>query len=206
MQSLSSICNEIKGCKKCDLYFSRKTAVCGVGLQFADTLVLGEAPGSTEDQTGVPFVGRSGKLLDKMLKDTNMPRESVYISNAVRCRPKIGRAPKITEIRKCSPFLKDEMDLIEPKFIIPMGNSALKSLGFVLKIDFGRISEAWKNIYQIDEMFIFPQFHPAAILRNPKLFHTMKNRFDLIRDFRKEYRNNKTREYMSEKYGIIKIS
>lgn len=206
MQSLASICDEIKGCKKCDLYFSRKTAVCGVGSQSADVMVLGEAPGSTEDQTGVPFVGRSGKLLDKMLIDTQMPRESIYIANAVRCRPKIGRAPKITEIRKCSPFMKGEIDLIGPKFIIPMGNSALKSLGIILKADFGRVSEAWKKIYQINDMFIFPQFHPAAILRNPKLFHTMKDRFDLIRNFREDFKNNKSSDYMTEKYGIIKIS
>jgi DNA polymerase len=206
MLSLSSICNEIKGCKKCDLHFSRKTAVCGVGYESASVMVIGEAPGSNEDQTGIPFVGRSGRLLDKMLMDTNMPRESVYISNAVRCRPKVGRAPKITEIRKCSPFLKDELNIIGPRFIIPMGNSALKSLGFVLKTDFGRVSEAWKKIYRINDMFIFPQFHPAAILRNPKLFHTMKDRFDLIRNFREDFENNKSWDYLNEKYGIIKIS
>jgi DNA polymerase len=186
MEDLISICSEIKGCKKCDLHFSRKTALCGVGNETAEVMIVGEAPGSNEDHTGIPFVGRSGKLLDKMLVESDLPRNCVYITNAVRCRPKIGRSPKITEIRKCAPFLSKGIDIVEPRLIIPKGNSALKSLGIIMNIDFGNISEARKNIYQIDEMFILPQFHPAAVLRNPKLFHTMKDRFEVIKNFRED--------------------
>lgn len=205
MDGLISLCNEIKGCKKCDLHLSRKTAVCGIGDRSAEVMIVGEAPGSNEDQTGVPFVGRSGKLLDKMLIEANLPRSRVYITNAVRCRPKIGRPPKITEIRKCTPFLSKEIETVGPVLIIPMGNSALKSIGIILKMNFGRISEAWKSIYHVNGMFILPQFHPAAILRNPKLFHIMKDRFELIRSFRDDIKNGKSMDYLGEKYGIIKI-
>ena len=125
MDGLISLCNEIKGCKKCDLHLSRKTAVCGIGDRSAEVMIVGEAPGSNEDQTGVPFVGRSGKLLDKMLIEANLPRSRVYITNAVRCRPKIGRTPKITEIRKCTPFLSKEIETVGPVLIIPMGNVAV---------------------------------------------------------------------------------
>ena len=205
MESLFSLCNEIKGCKRCDLHFSRKTAVCGIGDNSAEVMIVGEAPGSNEDQAGIPFVGRSGKLLDKMLIETGLPRSSVYITNAVRCRPKIGRMPKITEIRKCTPFLSEEINMVDPLIIIPMGNSALKSLGIILRINFGRISEAQGNIYQANDRFILPQFHPAAILRNPKLFHTVQDRFETIRNLKDDIGKGKSREYICGKYGIIKI-
>ncbi len=183
MDSLQELNREIQACKRCDLFFSRKRAVCGTGETNPQIMVIGEAPGAREDETGIPFVGRSGKLLRTVMEIAGLNIDSVYISNAVRCRPKIGKTPRISEIRKCSNFLRNEINILRPQILIPMGNSPLKSLRSVLGIDFGPISEVEGSIFAIGNTFIAPQFHPAAILRNPKRYERFKDNFLRLRNF-----------------------
>jgi DNA polymerase len=183
MDSLQELNREIQSCKRCDLFFSRKRAVCGTGESNPQIMIIGEAPGAREDETGIPFVGRSGRLLRDVMGIAGLDMDSIYISNAVRCRPKIGKSPRISEIRKCSNFLRTEINILHPQILIPMGNSPLKSLRSVMGIDFGPISEIEGSIFVIGNIFVAPQFHPAAILRNPKRYERFKDNFLKLRNF-----------------------
>ena len=180
MRSLPDLCNEIKNCKKCDLQFSRKKPVCGFGGSQSTIMIIGEAPGAKEDETGKPFVGRSGKLLDATLEASMIPKARVYLTNSVRCRPKVGETPKNSEIRACSPYLRDEIEAIVPRVIVPMGNSAIRALGEIMNNDFGKVTEVSGSIYYCKRAFIVPQFHPAAILRNPKRSVKFRENFETI--------------------------
>lgn len=177
MANLGEICTSINSCKKCDLYFSRKNTVCGFGNPESRIMVIGEAPGAKEDEIGKPFVGRSGKLLDSVLEYAGIMRHELYITNSVKCRPKIGRAPKIVEIKKCSGYLDQEIEQIRPRIIIPMGNAAINSVGHIFGINFGRVSEVQGNFLFFKGAYFAPQFHPAAILRDPKKMERFKDNF-----------------------------
>lgn len=180
MVTLGELHTAINSCKKCDLYFSRKNPVCGFGKSNPRIMILGEAPGAKEDELGKPFIGRSGQLLDKALDYAGILRHELYITNSVKCRPKIGRAPKVAEIKKCSDFLKDEMNIVMPRLIVPMGNAAIKSIGHVFGINFGRISEVQGSFLHFKGTFFAPQYHPAAILRDPKKMEKFKDNFRLV--------------------------
>ena len=168
MQSIREICSAVSSCKKCDLHLYRKNAVCGTGPERAKYMIIGEAPGFQEDEKGIPFVGRSGKLLDNVLESLSIRRDEIFITNAVRCRPGMNRTPSTSEIKTCSDYLKSEIELISPSVIIPMGNVALRSLGYIFRKKFPKISQVSGKVIKIGEYLIHPQFHPAAILRNPK--------------------------------------
>ena len=126
---LISFNDEIKNCLKCDLGKTRKNFVFGVGDFNASLLLVGEAPGEQEDLSGEPFVGRAGKLLDKMLSAINRSRENdVFICNVLKCRPPDNRDPSKEEISKCEPYLVNQIDLIQPKLIVALGRVAGKTL------------------------------------------------------------------------------
>ena len=126
---LISFNDEIKNCLKCDLGKTRKNFVFGVGDFNASLLLVGEAPGEQEDLSGEPFVGRAGKLLDKMLTAINRSRENdVFICNVLKCRPPDNRDPSKEEISKCEPYLVNQIDLIQPKLIVALGRVAGKTL------------------------------------------------------------------------------
>ena len=187
METLEEVNRSILSCKKCDLYFSRKKAVCGTGSNDPFTMIIGEAPGSREDELGVPFIGRSGNLLRGVLEKCEMDLAEIYISNSVRCRPKIGKSPKVSEIKKCSGYLRTEISLLKPKLIIPMGNSSIRALGFIFGTDFGPVSDLEGTILMREGIFIAPQFHPAAILRNPKRYEKFKDNFMLLSTFVRDF-------------------
>lgn len=196
MEALEEVNRSILSCKKCDLYFSRKRAVCGTGNSDPFTMIIGEAPGSREDELGIPFIGRSGKLLRGVLEKCGMSLDEIYISNSVRCRPKIGKSPKISEVKKCSGYLRMEISLLKPKLIIPMGNSSIRSLGFIFGTDFGPVSDLEGEILIREGIFIAPQFHPAAILRNPKRYEKFKDNFMVLGNFVKDFENLEMPEIM----------
>lgn len=177
MVNFESLCETIQVCKDCDLYYSRKKAVCGEGSGSSGIMIVGEAPGQKEDIEGRPFIGRSGRLLDNILRIAGISRSEIYISNAVRCRPKLGLAPKVAEIKKCSKYLKYEIETLHPRIIVPMGNSALKAVGIVLGFSFPKVTEIAGKIYKVRDYYVTPQFHPAAILRNPKKLEIFKDNF-----------------------------
>ncbi|MCL4329106.1 MAG: uracil-DNA glycosylase [Candidatus Thermoplasmatota archaeon] len=199
MESLSGLCSAIVRCRECDLHFSRKKAVCGTGPKDAPMMIVGEAPGSAEDEAGIPFVGRSGKLLNEVLASLKVSRSEIYITNSVRCRPKVGQAPKINEVRTCSRYLKEEISIVSPRLVVPMGNSALFALGFVLDKKFEKISEVAGKLMDCGMFFVFPQFHPAAILRNPKRREYFVENFQkavwLLRDIQSMPRLEIARKY-----------
>ncbi len=138
--------------------------VFGVGNPDAQIMFIGEAPGHDEDEQGVPFVGRSGKLLTKLLEESGLSRDEVYITNVVKCRPHENRAPTVKELNICkNAHLLDEIKIINPKVICTLGSTATKALLGAKS----RIAKERGNVHQWEGFVIIPTYHPAYVLRNP---------------------------------------
>ncbi len=180
MAGFEDLCSEIINCKACDLFYSRNRSVCGRGNLHATIMIIGEAPGAKEDIEGVPFIGRSGKMLDKTLSSYGLYREDIYITNSVKCRPPIGKTPKSEHISACGPFLYREINMINPGIIVPMGNSALSALSVTLGFKTGKVTEMNGRVIACKGRLIIPQFHPAAILRNPKRMEVFRENFQTV--------------------------
>lgn len=155
--------NEINNCQRCKLCDSRKNIVFGSGNPNAKLVFIGEAPGEEEDLHGIPFIGRSGQLLDKMIQAINLTRQQVYICNIIKCRPPKNRNPYLHEIETCRPFLTKQLQIINPSVIVTLGYFACRGL---LNLDdkFSNLRGNWMNYHGINVM---PTFHPAYLLRNP---------------------------------------
>lgn len=154
---------ETMACRGCSLWETRKHVVFGVGNRSAEVMLIGEGPGATEDQEGVPFVGRAGKLLDDMLEIIDLDRTKVYITNIVKCRPPNNRDPLNTEQEACIGFLRRQTALIRPKIIVCLGRIAAMQF---IKPDFKITREhgQWFDKAGIRMMAIY---HPSALLRDP---------------------------------------
>jgi DNA polymerase len=137
--------------------------VFGVGNPDADLMFVGEAPGADEDLQGIPFVGRAGQLLTKMIEAINLRREDVYIANVIKCRPPGNRNPEPDEIAQCEPFLFQQIAAIKPKVIVALGSFAAKTL---LRTD-ESISRLRGRIYDFQGAKLIPTFHPSFLLRSP---------------------------------------
>ena len=175
---LISFNDEIKNCLKCDLGKTRKKFVFGVGDFNASLLLVGEAPGEQEDLSGEPFVGRAGKLLDKMLTAINRSRENdVFICNVLKCRPPDNRDPSKEEISKCEPYLVNQIDLIQPKLIVALGRVAGKTLLGVDK----SLKDMRNTIHSYHGTNLIVTYHPAALLRNSNWKPDAWNDFKWIR-------------------------
>jgi len=162
-QTLQALYDSICNCKECPLGNTRTNFVFGAGNENADIMVIGEGPGAEEDAQGLPFVGRSGQLLTKILEAINLSRSEVFIANIVKCRPPNNRRPESSEVDKCEPYLKKQIDLIKPKFILALGLTAVDTL-FKTKHKMGDIRGKLMNYYGITTL---ATYHPAALLRNP---------------------------------------
>ena len=175
---LISFNDEIKNCLKCDLGKTRKKFVFGIGDFNASLLLVGEAPGEQEDLSGEPFVGRAGKLLDKMLTAINRSRENdVFICNVLKCRPPDNRDPSKEEISKCEPYLVNQIDLIQPKLIVALGRVAGKTLLGVDK----SLKDMRNTIHSYHGTNLIVTYHPAALLRNSNWKPDAWNDFKWIR-------------------------
>lgn len=153
------------GCRLCRLHEARATIVAGAGSVRARLMIVGEAPGAEEDAQGLPFVGRSGELLTKMLTAIDIRREDVYITNTVKCRPPENRNPEADELAACHPFLEEQIAIIRPELIVTLGGFAARIiLGLDEKTSISRIRG---KIYLHDGIRCIPTFHPAYLLRNP---------------------------------------
>ena len=149
-------------CTNCVLCETRTQVVFGVGRPDADLMFIGEGPGAEEDRTGQPFVGRSGKLLDRlMFEEMELTRESAFIANVVKCRPPENRDPKPDEIAACRPYLEEQIRLITPKVIITLGNFSSRLL---LDTKIG-ITKIRGHAYPYGDTVLVPTLHPAAVLR-----------------------------------------
>lgn len=161
--SLSDVAQLITTCRKCGLCDARTNTVPGEGSATARLVVIGEGPGRTEDETGRPFVGRAGELLTKILAAIDLPREQVFICNIVKCRPPENRQPQFDEIAACLPFLYRQIELVNPKVILAMGNTAASSL-LNTKQSLGALRN---HIHRFRGIPVVVTYHPAALLRNP---------------------------------------
>jgi DNA polymerase len=161
MDTMKVHCNQ---CHRCELGANRTHAVVGEGHLDADIMVVGEGPGQTEDETGRPFVGRSGELLDKILAAVKLTREQdVFICNIVKCRPPQNREPTLQEADACKGYLMEQIRMVNPKIILLTGKTALRNL-LGIKEGITKVRGQW--IEQGDRLYM-PIFHPAYLLRNP---------------------------------------
>jgi DNA polymerase len=147
-------------CTKCRLAGGRTQVVFGVGNPKADVMFIGEGPGYHEDKQGEPFVGAAGQLLTKLLGEIGLRREDVYIANVIKCRPPGNRDPLPDEIDSCKPYLEEQIQSIEPRLIVTLGNFATR---FMLNRQVS-ISRVRGERFQIQGRSVIPTFHPAAIL------------------------------------------
>ncbi|MCX7957378.1 MAG: uracil-DNA glycosylase [Endomicrobia bacterium] len=178
LQHLSQLEIKVKNCKNCPLHTTRVKTVFGEGNSEAQIMFVGEGPGFEEDKQGRPFVGRAGELLTKIIKAMGLERENVYITNIVKCHPLVkpdpelrnnDRPPTKEEIEACYNYLREQIEIINPKVICCLGSTAAK----VLTSNDVPISELRGKIfeYKYNNVFaqIVPTYHPAALLRNPSL-------------------------------------
>ncbi len=161
--NLKSLEKIVANCKKCPLAKTRTNIVFGDGNINSKILFVGEGPGQKEDLTGLPFVGRSGELLDELLKEINLSRKKIYIANIIKCRPPNNRDPLPGEINACINYLRWQFKIINPEIIICVGRIAAQK---IIKKDF-RITKEHGKWFQKKNIEIMATFHPAALLRNP---------------------------------------
>ncbi len=174
---------KIKNCRKCPLWELRTNAVPGSGSYDAKVMFVGEAPGYWEDQKGLPFVGRAGKVLDELLREIGLSRDEVYITNIVKCRPPENRDPTEEEIKACSPYLDRQIDIIRPKVIVPLGRHSMRYILEKFGFPVEPISKIHGETFEAHTLFgrivIMPSYHPAAALYRPQI------KEELRRDFKK---------------------
>jgi len=163
-EALAAVRADIGDCTRCKLHtLGRRQIVFGVGNPNADLMFVGEAPGADEDEQGIPFVGRAGQLLTKIIEAIELKREDVYIANVIKCRPPQNRNPEPDEVETCEPFLFRQIDLIKPKVIVALGKFAAQAL---LRTD-APISRLRGRVFEYRGAKLIPTFHPAYLLRTP---------------------------------------
>ena len=161
---LAAVRQDIGDCTRCKLHgLGRKQIVFGVGNPDADLMFVGEAPGGDEDIQGIPFVGRAGQLLTKIIEAIGLARDDVYIANVIKCRPPQNRNPEQDEVETCEPFLFRQIDIIKPKVIVALGTFAARTLLRTLD----PISRLRGRVFEYRGAKLIPTFHPAYLLRNP---------------------------------------
>lgn len=155
----------VESCRRCPLHQSRTRAVPGVGARDARVMIVGEAPGAEEDRRGEPFVGRAGWLLDRMLAAIGLDRSTVFITNVLKSRPPGNRDPAAEEVAACEPFLRRQIELLQPDTIVAVGRIAAQQL---LRSDrpLGRLRGDWHRYGPVGTPLLVT-YHPAYLLRNP---------------------------------------
>jgi uracil-DNA glycosylase family 4 len=161
--SLEALIAQAHNCNVCRLAGTRTNVVFGVGSPTADLMFIGEAPGRDEDLQGEPFVGRAGQLLTDIIKAMKLTREQVYIANVIKCRPPENRNPEQDELDACRPFIRQQVELIQPKVIVALGKFGLQSLT-EKSYSITAVRGQWLDYRGIKLM---PTYHPAYLLRTP---------------------------------------
>ena len=183
MKSLEAIAKKVKGCKKCEIGYTRTNPVPGQGNPKARLMFVGEAPGADEDQQGLPFVGRAGKLLTQIIDAMGLSREEVFIGNTLKCRPPGNRDPKPDEIANCWPYLKAQLEQIQPEIIVALGAHAARTL-LDTNDAIGKLRGRFHEYRFSDELppaKLMPTYHPAYLLRN----YSVDNRKRVWEDMQK---------------------
>jgi len=185
-KKLQKIKKQITQCTKCELSKTRNNSVPGKGNFKSDVIFVGEAPGKNEDMKGEPFIGIAGKKLSLALESVGITRDEVYITNIVKCRPPKNRVPTTTERDTCQNYLKKEIDIIKPKIICVLGNTAFNSL-----LDGKEIIKFRGKIVRKNNQLYFLTIHPAATIYNQKLISVLKKDMKKLLKVIKELKNNK---------------
>jgi uracil-DNA glycosylase family 4 len=175
---LRELATQAAGCVSCRLHEGRTNVVFGAGAEDADLVIVGEGPGKNEDEQGVPFVGRSGALLEQLLGEIGLERNDAYIANVVKCRPPKNRDPRPDEIEACKGYLREQLRLIDPKVVLTVGNFSSKLL---LRTETG-ITRLRGRAYEWWGRYLVPTFHPAAALRgSARVLEEMRYDFGIVR-------------------------
>ncbi len=163
LASLEAVAQAVAGCRKCPLCEGRTRTVPGEGDPAARLMLVGEGPGQTEDETGRPFVGAAGALLDSILSAIEIPRERVFIANVVKCRPPKNRTPLPEEQEACLPYLRRQIELVRPKVLVALGATAAAALLGTRR----SLGELRGKVHRWGGIPLIATYHPAALLRNP---------------------------------------
>ncbi|HST55256.1 MAG TPA: uracil-DNA glycosylase [Solirubrobacteraceae bacterium] len=177
-EALKEVFAQAQGCVRCpELAATRKTVVFGAGNADADLMFVGEAPGASEDERGLPFVGRAGKLLEKLLGEIGLQRADVFIANVLKCRPPGNRDPLPVEIENCREYLYRQVELIQPRVICSLGNFSTK----LLRADPTGITRLHGQpevlVLGTRAVRLYPIYHPAAALYTPRMLETLREDF-----------------------------
>ena len=185
-KKLEKIKQKVTECTKCELSITRNKSVPGKGNYKSDVIFVGEAPGKNEDMKGEPFIGIAGKKLSIALENAGITRDDVYITNIVKCRPPKNRVPTTNERDTCQNYLKKEIEIIKPKIICILGNTAFNSL-----LDGKEIIKFRGKIVRKNNQLYFLTIHPAATIYNQKLISVLKKDMKKLFKVIKELKNNK---------------
>ena len=195
-QKLEKVKQNVIKCTKCELSNTRNNSVPGKGNFKSDVIFVGEAPGKNEDNKGEPFIGIAGKKLSIALENAGITRDQVYITNIVKCRPPKNRVPTIIERDTCKNYLKKEIEIIEPKIICILGNTAFNSL-----LEGKEIIKFRGKVVRKNNQLYFLTIHPAATIYNQKLINLlkkdMKKLFKLIKELKADNKIKIDIEYTS---------
>jgi uracil-DNA glycosylase len=177
-EALKEVFEQAQGCVRCaELAATRKTVVFGAGNADADLMFVGEAPGASEDERGLPFVGRAGKLLETLLGEIGLERKDTFVANVLKCRPPGNRDPQPLEIENCREYLYRQVELIQPRVICTLGNFSTK----LLRDDPTGITRlhGQAEVLTIGRRAVrlYPIFHPAAALYTPRMLETLREDF-----------------------------
>ncbi len=180
---MDNVVARIRVCRKCRLWQYAKNPVPGEGRLETSLMLIGEAPGRSEDLSGRPFVGSAGKLLDRLLSGIGLKREDVYISNIVKHRPPENRGPKADEVKACAPYLDRQIQIIKPKIIATVGKYSTRYILSKVNIGVDGLAAVRGQIYNEPNLHIkiIPTFHPAAVLYNPAYMPDLEEDFQKIK-------------------------
>ncbi len=176
---LNQLEGQVAACQACELCEGRHNVVFGEGNPSAGIMLIGEGPGRYDDVQGRPFVGPTGAMLDELLQTAQLKREEVYVANVLKCRTPGNRNPTAAEIQACAPWLRTQVQTVNPWLLITMGNFATQ---FILKTDAG-ITHLRGVVRQTGRFLVVPVYHPAAALHNPQLKQTLVTDFERIGQF-----------------------
>lgn len=180
----------VAACTQCSLSLTRNRPVMGRGCHQANIMLIAEAPGEQEDQQGMPFVGRSGEILDSLLRDCGLGREEIYITNILKCHPPGNRDPREEEKQACFSYLKYETFLLKPRIIVCLGRVAAQR---IISSDFKITRQHGTWIYR-KNCALTATFHPSAVLRDPSKYETVKKDFCEIVKKQAEFKRQILRE------------
>lgn len=186
LKKIQTLRTKIAACTRCDLHKTRTNTVPGEGSVDADIMFIGEAPGQNEDLQGKPFVGRAGKVFDKLLESVNLTREQIYLCNILKCRPPGNRAPQSNEIQACVGSLDLQIKIVNPKIIATQGKFATTYIFEKFSIPFAGISQVHGKIYDVETPFglkkIVPLFHPAVATYDPNKIEVLLKDFEIFKN------------------------